>query len=155
MTISEAWLLEPNESLSIAISDHEMVEYLQDPVTYPVPGAPEYCNRIIFWQGHLAPVMDLDSLLGLASDASDRFMSLIAFQPQAGTPLQYMALNVRVPPRKVQVDDEQICELPAEISEGRLSTLCMSCFTQEERPVLILDIAGLCSTEYRDLVNKT
>lgn len=153
MTVSEAWLLEANDSLVIAIGDHEMVEYVQAPISFSVPGAPDYCNSIIFWQGHLVPVMDLDRLLGFPTDETGRLMSLIAYQTQPGTALQYMALKLKLAPRKIQVDDEQACELPEALSEGRLSSLCLSCFTLENRPVLILDIAGLCSAKYRDLVN--
>ncbi len=153
MTISEAWLLEPNDSLPIAISDQEMMEYVQASVSYSVPGAPNYCNRVISWQSHLVPVMDIDRLAGIPSDESGRLLGLMAYQMQPGAPLQYLGLKLKVPPRKIKVDDEQACELPEGISEGLLEPICLSCFTYEDRSVVILDIASLCSAEFRDLVN--
>lgn len=153
MTVSEAWLLEPNETMPIAIGDNEMMEYVQDAASYPVPGAPEYCDRIVLWQDHIAPVMDLNIMLNRPSDDSNRLMSLIAYQSQPGAALQYLALKVRTPPRKIIVDDEQACELPEDIEEGPLNPLCLSCFTEDSRPVLILDIAKLCSAEFRDYLN--
>ncbi|MDH5353389.1 MAG: chemotaxis protein CheW [Gammaproteobacteria bacterium] len=155
MTVSNAWLLEASDSLSIAISDAEMVEYVQVPVSFTVPGAPNYCNQILYWQSHLVPVMDLGRLLGFSADEEGSLLSLIAYQTQPGTALQYMALKLKVAPRKIQVDDKQACELPEAISEGLLSSLCLSCFTHENRSVLILDIASLCSAKYRDQVNES
>ena len=154
MSVSEAWLLEPNEELLVAISDHEIVEHIQGSITYPIPGSPEYCNKTVFWQGHLVPVIELDRLLGLPLDESSQFMTLIAFQSQPDTALQYLALKVNVVPRKIMVDDDQVCELPEKISKSPLNSLCLSCFVYENKSVLILDMARLCSAEYRDSVNS-
>jgi chemotaxis signal transduction protein len=154
MSVSDAWLLEPNDSLSIAIGDHEMVEYVQVPVSFPVPGSPGYCHHVLFWQDNLVPVMDIGVLLGQPAQDTSSFMSLIAYQQQPGSPLQYVAVKVRTAPEKIQVDDAQVSELSKEISDGILMPVCLSCFSYGNRPVVILDIARLCSAEFRDLVNS-
>jgi chemotaxis signal transduction protein len=153
MSVSDAWLLEPNDTLSIAIGDHEMVEYVQVPISFPVPGSPDYCHHVSFWQDKLVPVMDIGVLLGEPAQDTGTFMSLIAYQEQPGSPLQYLAVKVRTVPEKIRVDDDQVSDLPEEISEGKLMPVCLSCFNHGNRPVVILDIARLCSAEFRDLVN--
>jgi chemotaxis signal transduction protein len=153
VSVSNAWLLEPNDLLSIAIGDHEMVEYLDSSTCFPVPGAPNYCNQVLYWKNKLVPVMDLGVLLRKPVQGSGAFMSLIAYQQQPGLALQYLALKVRTTPEKILVDDTQVCELPVEINEGPLMPLCLTCFRHEDRPIVILDIASLCSAEFRDVVN--
>ena len=153
MSVSNAWLLEPNDFLSIAIGDYEMVEYLDGSTCFSVPGAPNYCNQILYWKNNLVPVMDLGVLLGKPAQGSGAFMSLIAYQEQPGSALEYLALKVRTAPEKILVDDTQVCELPAEINEGLLMPLCLSCFRHADRSVVILNITSLCSAEFRDVVN--
>lgn len=153
MSISSAWLLEPNDLLSMAIGDHEMVEYVHVSASFPVPGAPKYCNHVLFWKHNLVPVMDLGILLGKPAQGTSAFISLVAYQERPGSALQYVAVKVRTAPEKVRVDDSQVCDLPVEISEGVLMPLCLSCFNHGGKSVVILDIAGLCSGEFRDLIN--
>jgi chemotaxis signal transduction protein len=153
MSISDAWLLEANDSLSIAIGDHEMVEFVHAATSFPVPGSPDYCRRVVFWQNNLVPVIDMGVLLGKPSLDASAFMSLVAYQQQPGSPLQYLAVKVTTAPEKILVDDAQVSEIPDELSNSLLMPVCHSCFTQGDRRVVILDIAGLCSAEFRDLVN--
>jgi chemotaxis signal transduction protein len=153
MSVSDAWLLEPNDLLSVAIGDHEMVEYVHGPISFAVPGAPNYCNHVLFWKNMLVPVMDLGVLLGNPAQETGAFMSLIAYQEQPGLALQYLALKVRTAPEKIRVDDAQVVELPKELSDGVLMPVCFSCFNHADRPVVILDITSLCSAEFRDLVS--
>ncbi len=150
MTVSDAWLLETNHSLSIAIGDHEMVEYIHAPACFSVPGSPEYCNKVLSWQDNLVPVMDLGILLGQPAIEVGSFTSLVAYQDQPRSPLQYLAIKVRSAPDKIRVDDSQVCELPKGNGADLLMPLCLSCFTHEGQPVVILDIARLCSAEFRD-----
>ena len=153
MSVSDAWLLESNDLLSIAVGDHEMVEYLHGSACFPVPGAPSYCNHVLYWKNNLVPVMDLGVLLGRPAQGASAFMSLIAYQEQPGLALQYLALKVRTAPEKIRVEDAQVCELPADVNDGPLMPICLTCFNHEDRPVVILDIAGLCSAEFRDVIN--
>ena len=154
MSVSDAWLLEANDSLSIAIGDHEMVEFVQAAaISFPVPGSPDYCGHVVFWQNNLIPVIDMGVLLGKPALDASAFMSLVAYQQQPGSPLQYLAIKVTTAPEKILVDDAQVSEIPDELSNSLLMPACHSCFTHGDRSVVILDIAGLCSAEFRDLVN--
>jgi chemotaxis signal transduction protein len=154
MSVSEAWLLESNDSLSIAISDSEMIEYVHAPVIFSVPGSPNYCNHVLHWQNNLVPVMDIGLLLSRSAAEASKLMSLVAYQDEPGSPLQYLAIQVRKPPEKIQVDDSQASELSEEISASLLMPLCLSCFTRGDQSVLILDIPRLCSAEFRDQADE-
>ncbi len=154
MTVSDAWLLELSDSISIATGDHEMVEYLPAPICFSVPGSPGYCSRVLSWQDKLVPVMDISMLLGQpTADESKTLISLVAYQIESRAPLQHLALRVSKAPEKIQVDDEQACELPEEMNTSLLMPIFLSCFTYAERTAIIFDFASLCSAEFRDLAN--
>lgn len=154
MTASDAWLLELDDSLAIAIGDHEMVEYVRATTTFPVPGAPKYCSHVFLWQNKLVPIMDVSMMRGHTNKrASDGFMGLVAYQLKPGAPIMHIALYVNELPKKIQVDDEQVCELPEELDDGLVRQLCLSCFKHESQPVVIIDIARLCSAETGETLN--
>ena len=153
MTSSDAWLLECRDSLSIAIAVHEMAEYVQAPIRFAVPGSPEYCSSVLLWQENLVPIMDIAALLGHPPAEEISPMSVVTYQQQPGAPLQHLAISVTSAPEKIRVEDEQVCELPEELNTGVLMPVTLSCFTHDTRPVIILDIAGLCSAKFRDAAN--
>lgn len=153
MTSSDAWLLKCSDSLSIAVADHEMVEYVQAPIRFAVPGSPEYCSSVLLWQENLVPVMDIAVQPGHSAVEMKTLMSIVAYQQQPGAPLQHLAISVTSVPEKIRVDDEQACELPEELNTSVLMPVTLLCFTHNARPVLVLDIAGLCSDKFRDAAN--
>lgn len=153
MTTSDAWLLECSDTLSIAVGDHEMVEYIDTPFRFDVPGAPEYCSAVLLWQENLVPVMDLAALLGHSRDDLKPRLSLLNYQDKAGEALQQVAIAVNRAPQKIVVDDEHACELPEEVNTSPLRALSLSSFNHNGQTVIILDISGLCSAEFRDTAN--
>ncbi len=155
MTASEAWLLECGSSLALAVGDHEMAEYVQQQDFYPIPGAPEYCHGVIVWQGNIVPVMDLATLHDRnTSSGQDRsYLCVLNYQSAPNTALQHLALRVSRTPQKIIVDDQHACELPEYLGGSVLEKVCLACFNRDELPVIIIDLARLCSAEIRDLAN--
>lgn len=154
MTASDAWLLELDNSLAIAIGDHEMVEYARATATFPVPGAPKHCSQVFLWQNKLVPIMDVSIMRGHTNKReSDAFMGLVAYQQKAGEPLMHIALCINGLPQKINVEDEQARELPEELGDSPLLPVCLSCFEHDNRPVVVVDIAKLCSAEFGASIN--
>ena len=153
MTASDAWLLECSDTLTIAVSDHEMLEYIDAPLRFGVPGSPEYCSAVLLWQENLVPIMDVAALLGQPQDEMNTRVCLLTYQEKPGVALQQLAVNVVSAPQKVRVDDGQACELAEEINTSVLMPISLSCFSHDDQPVIILDIARLASAEFRDIVN--
>ena len=153
MTTTDAWLLECSDSLSIAVSDYEMVEYLDTPVQFEVPGAPEYCPAVLLWQENLIPVMDISVLLGQPPGKLKMRMSVLTYQEKPGASLQQLAVCVNRAPQKIAVDDEQVCELPEEINTSLLGSVSLSCFSHCDQAGIILDLGRLCSAEFRDMAS--
>lgn len=152
MNASDAWLLECGEALSIAVSDRQMVELLQAEHCHHVPGAPYYCSRVLLRNDNLIPVMDIEALCqGRAAEWLDSYLCLLNYREAANSPLQQLAVRVRRVPERIQVNDALICELPQDLDSSLLKPLALSCFTHQGKPVLILDIANLCSAGFRDL----
>ena len=147
---SNAWLLECDPELIVAVGDHEIVEYIQPPQVYVVPETPAYCNRVIAWQDRLVPVMDMAQLTGirnLQQEAS--FVCLLCYQLAPGEALQYLALRINTTPQKVVVDDNQVCELANEGVSPLLKSVTLCSFTHMQQSIPILDLGKLCSDEFR------
>jgi chemotaxis signal transduction protein len=153
MSSSNAWLLECGEVLTVAVSDHEIVECVHPERYHKVPGTPDYCSSVLAWQDKLVPVMDLAAALdGIPKTSMDTaFVCLLSYQLAPKQPLQYLALRINNTPQKILVDDEQVCEMPAEGFSALLKSVSLCAFSHQQLPVPILDIAKLCSDEFREL----
>ena len=68
---------------------------------------------------------------------------------------EYLSLCISNTPQKIQVDDEQVVELPERNADDRLKTVAFCCFSHQQLPVAILDIAKLCSEEFRELAQAS
>ena len=154
MSSSEAWLLECGNALALAVGDHEMAEYVQQYESWTVPGAPDYCQRVMVWQNNIVPVMDLAALEGgSATNAGQSDICILHYQAAPQQPLQHLALCVSRVPQKISVDDAQACEFPPSLESGKLREVTLACFSHDGLPVLIVDIAKLCSAEFCQLAN--
>ena len=154
MTVSEAWLLDCGNSLAIAVGDHEMAEYVQDRNFYSVPGSPEYCSSVLIWRENIVPVMDLCALhFGPAGVQANSLVCLLNYQEEPNAPLQHLALRVVKTPQKIRVDDEHACAIPEGLQGSVLKQISLACFNYDDLPVLVLDIARLCSADFRKLAN--
>jgi chemotaxis signal transduction protein len=78
---------------------------------------------------------------------------VLNYQDTPKTPLQHLALRVVAAPQKIRVDDEQACEIPDSLQSSILKQVCLTCFNYDGLTVMVLDIARLCSAEFRDLAN--
>lgn len=151
MSTSDAWLLECGESLAVAVGDHEMVELLSSEHCQRVPGTPAHCSSVLVWQDDIVPVMDLGPLHDGAESPRDRtYQCLLHYQEAPNAALQLLALEVLRAPERIRVDDAQFCEFPREHADSLLRGITLSCFTHHARPVLVLDIASLCSAGFRE-----
>jgi chemotaxis signal transduction protein len=153
MSSSNAWLLACSDTLTVAVSDHEIVECVQPERYYGIPGTPNYCSTVIAWQDKLVPVMDLAAALGGANNTprDKAFVCLLSFQIAPKQPLQYLALRINGSPQKILVEDEQVCDAPAEGFSQLLKSATLCCFSHQQLPVAILDVARLSSEEFREL----
>lgn len=155
MTKSQAWLLDCGNSLLIAVGFHEMVELLQNHNSYSVPGSPRYCSSLLVWHDNsLIPIMDLASLAGKKlADNETPFVSILRYQEAPRMPLQHLALKVTTAPRRIDIDDEQVCDFPQGPNFSPLRPVTLSAVLHEENAIIIIDLARLCSAEFRDLAN--
>ncbi len=152
MSTVEAWLLDCGEDLAFAVGDHEMVELLQAQQCHHVPGSPHYCSQVLLRDEEIIPVMDVDALhRGAAPPPFDSYLCLLQYQDAPHAALKQLAVRVRRAPERIQVDDAQMCEFPTEFDSSLLRPLALSCFTHHAKPVLVIDIANLCSAGFRDL----
>ena len=151
MSAGNAWLLECSDSLTVAVGDHEIVECVQPERAYAVPTTPGYCHHVIPWQGRLVPVLDMAEAFQAGTRHESRYVCLLSYQEAPLQPLRYIGVPVSRTPRKIEVSDEQVCEASEEAVPALLQAISLCCFTHDELPVPIVDIARLASGEFREM----
>lgn len=140
MSHVNAWILDFGRERRAAVGARELLHLIDVPVSFDVPCTPSYCQRVLFWQGKLLPLMDVAARLeGGGQDAS--FVAVVGYQQQRGEYPQFGALQLVAPPLKVAVSDEQACPLPDEAKawEG----LAISCFDYQGIAIPVLNLNRL------------
>ena len=148
---SVAWLMISSGNKQFAVAEHEMIEYITSPVLHNIPLSPRYNTSIMFWREQILPVFNLGLLPGQVVDAPGNRLSVLAYQTRPREPLKYIGVTLCEAPSRIQVNDNQICELP-EQDMNLWQHLTLSCFSHDGIATPILDITFLCSSEFRDLV---
>jgi chemotaxis signal transduction protein len=143
MTAS-AWIMPITDSVFISVGEFELVHVLPDqPQLYKVPKAPRYCQQVFIWQDKVIPVMNLAKRFGFEQHSLviNRFIAIFAYRAEKTGLLEYGALLLNDTPSRTEVNDEQLCQLPVDLSLWR--HCFRSCFRetnlQTSIPILKLE----------------
>jgi len=137
-----AWLLRAAENIQFCIGVHQAAEYIESPSLHEIPMAPGYCKNILFWRGIIVPVIDIKQLAGNAESNTDHIVMVIAYQVKDNTPIEHIGFVLESAPQKIQVYDENICELPESYPE-LLKPYVVSLFKHKDKIASILNIAQM------------
>lgn len=139
MSRMNAWLLDLGASRRAAVGTRELLHLIDAPVTFEIPCTPTYCQRVVFWQDRMLPVMDIAAKLG-ALPQQTPFLAVVGYQRQRGEYPQFGALMLASPPQQIEVSDEQACSMPEEKRDWK--KLAISCFDHrgDATPVLNLNL---------------
>ncbi len=148
--VNHAWLLKPGANLQLAVPEYQMAEYVIAPDIAPVPLAQQHCRSVLFWRDRMVPLMELAQLTGGVDLPPLTGVVILAYQRQAGAPLEYVGVAVSESPARIQVDDERVCDL-AEDYPDCLSAVSVSCFSHDGLPTVILNLERLSSQEFLKL----
>ncbi len=149
MALSDAWLLKISEHVYVAIGHLEMVHiHAEVPERLPRLEAGDYCQHQIMWQERYLPLLDIGAFLEgrCDSDNGHAFLCIVAYYIEEASAQDYGAIISLQLPTRIQVDDEDVCELP-EPSE-KWDLLAASCFRDGNfGAVPILDLTRIFSLE--------
>ena len=135
MRAVNAWLLDLGGGLHAAVGELEMIHVLPDPPTlFEIPQTPDYCRRVLVWQGEVLPLLDLAERLsagtvgraGPLAGARD-LVAIVAFQRHPGDQPRHGGLLLRGMPVRIAVTDADACELPESLQAWR--PCAASCFS--------------------------
>lgn len=142
MSHVNAWILDFGMGYKAAVGARELIHLIDVPVSFSVPYTPEFCHRVLFWQGMMLPLMDVAARLG--GDGQDSpFVAVVGYQQQRGELPQFGAVQLAAPPAKVAVSDEQACNLPPDLSVWQ--GLVVSCFDFQGQVTPVVNINRLFS----------
>jgi chemotaxis signal transduction protein len=144
MSEATAWIVHFEGGFQAAVGGREMLHIIVSPLLEDVPQTPVTCQRVLIWENDILPVMDLTAWLMNRPAACDNVLvGIVGWQPQEGATPQYGALLFSAIPRKVRLNDEQVCDLPTQPPEWL--DVAISCFLHEGQAIPILDIPWLFS----------
>jgi chemotaxis signal transduction protein len=144
MADASAWLLTLDAELQAAVGARELIHLMQFPAVFEIPDAPLHCRQVLLWQEEIVPVLDVAAWLR-GRRASAVPLSLVGIFAYQATPetVAFGALPLLVPPPRRRVSDDQACALPEQPSGW--SRIALSCFSDGDRKVPILDLRHLFS----------
>ncbi len=144
MATSTAWLLNLGGALRAALGERQMLHFVDAPQLLEIPETPPHCHQVLIWQDNILPVMDLGAWLGVSAAPDElAFTGIAAYQEHPEQPPQYGALLLAGIPTRVQVNDDQVCELPGQPRGWQY--LAMSCFTHDDQAIPILNLPSIFS----------
>lgn len=145
--VALACVLDYAPGASVALPIHAGVELVEQPRVIPVPGVPASCLGLLTWQGRQLPLIDLQRYLHAADGGGGitnfSHVLVVAYQTQAGRPIEYGALCAPFLIRMIQVTDGQQCQ--ADSTNTILNTLSISWFQHQGRAIPVMDPARLFS----------
>lgn len=142
--ITPAWLLHVTPDIQFSIGEHQAAEYIETPSLLPVPLAAEPCKHVILWRDNIVPVIDMNILFGNPVENIFKHIIVIAYQRQDNNPLEFAAFRLVSSPEKINVNDDDACELPEDYPENMKHSI-LSMFKYNNQITSIFDYAKLIS----------
>ncbi len=144
MADATAWILHFDSGFCAAVGEREMTHIVETPTLTDIPQTVSHCQQVLLWEGETLPVIDLTAwLTGQPAERSRAAVGIVGWQKQPSVAPQYGALLFNGIPQKVQVHDDQVCDLPQQPSGWK--AVAISCFMYQGEPIPILDISHIFS----------
>ena len=145
-TKDRAWLLDFGNGLQAAVAYHEMWQVLFSPKLFDVPCTPQYCSQVLIFQKRILPVLNLATLLLDTQKpfiATGKIVGVAVYQTNPNEPVNYGCLYLSKLPQRIEVSDDDACDLPEE--QKYWEPLTLSCFLRDGVAIPIIDFAYLFS----------
>ncbi|MDR9435240.1 MAG: hypothetical protein RI563_00065 [Thiohalophilus sp.] len=142
-----AWLLNLGQSLYAAIGENDLVHVIDYSEISDLPALLANTENSVHWQGKELNVINLAKYLSdrtLTMLSSEPIIGVVAYQSDNYDRPQYGGVLMAGIPAKKIVNNSQACELPEPVQKWR--DVAISCYSDEGRPVPVLDLPTVFST---------
>ncbi len=134
-----AWLLDLGHGRLAAVGEREQVHLQHEPVLHRVPATLPHAKEIVLWDNRCLPVIDIGVRVdGRASRGAGALVGVYAYQAAGETKVQFGALSLANPPRRVVLNDPVAAALPQPRAGWR--DVAISCFEHEGVAIPVLDL---------------
>jgi chemotaxis signal transduction protein len=135
---------------TVAFAPHATVELVERPAITAVPGAAYFAHGLLRWQARHLPVIDLHTLLLAHASAAlkpPRYALVLAWQRAASSPLEYGAIGLATPPRRLEIGDAALAA-PLPTDSDLWPLIASSCLRDGERACPIIDTSRLFDADH-------
>lgn len=142
-----AWIMNVDETLFASVSQMELVHIINNPCYTHIPGAPDYCRKVIIWNDNILPVVDMSHILNTDHVTTGSEVVAVIIYRNFKNEIHYGGIVLSGSPNLEFVDNEQICKFPDH--SNNLQDISLSCFTSKDGHIVpILDITKIFSRDY-------
>ncbi len=141
-----AWLIDLGQNMHAAIGENELVHIIDSSEIADLPAVLANRENTVHWQGKELNVINLAKYFSdrtLTMVSSEPIIGVVVYHSDSDDRLQYGGLLMAGIPDKEIVNNSQACNLPEPTHKWR--DVAISCFTNEEYPVPVLDLPAVFS----------
>ncbi len=143
---TQAWLLDCGGGVLVATGLGNVLHVVEDTrLLFKVPLAPPHCNRVLLWQQHALPAVDLALLVTGATSPATRSYACVLGWLNERDETEHGVLLTRSLPRQLSIGDEQQAK-PGDRDVERWRGIALGFFTHNQRLMPIINPASLFGT---------
>ena len=144
-----AWVMQVDRVAKVAVGKMEVIHIVHNPEYITIPCAPEHCNRVIYWNKKIIPVMNLstwfnDSVVYYHSN----LVAIVTYQDGNNGDIKYGGIQLLDPPVIDYVNNNQLSK--ADSTDGKWRSIALSCYrNKSDEDIPIIDLRTIFSNTQR------
>ena len=145
-----AWVMQVDRVAKVAVGKMEMIHIVHKPEFITVPCSPEHCNRVIYWNKKIIPVMNLsfwfnDSVVYYHSN----LVAIVTYQDENNGNIKYGGIQLLDPPAIDYVSNDQFSN--SDSTDGKWKNIALSCYrNKSDENIPIIDLRTIFSNSPRN-----
>ena len=144
-----AWVMQVDRVAKVAVGKMEIIHIVHNPDYITIPCAPEHCNRVVYWNKKIIPVMNLsmwfnESVVYYHSN----LVAIVTYQDESNADIKYGGIQLLDPPVIDYVSNNQLSKTDS--NDGKWRAIALSCYrNKSDEDIPIIDLCAIFSNNSR------